>query len=204
MTLLEVFAIVGGLLIGYVIVWAFIGRKKEKPSVDSGNAERSGNSNQYRSSEQSEESIFHEYRPDGYGEAATKEEVRIFSCPSCKQRIRVTLPLPGGVGKCAKCNGRFGISIDDNGTLYITGINNSQNNYNSSISTIGECFTILGLIEGASSEDIKSAYRRKMKEYHPDKVAHLGEKLRSIADIETKRLNTAYAILKDAGYVSNA
>ena len=204
MTSLEAIAIGGGLLIGYVIVWAFIGRNKEKPFIDSEHTEKSSDSNQYRSSYKRKKSTSHENYSDAYEETANKEEIRIFSCPSCKQKIRVTLPLLGGVGKCAKCNGSFGISVDDDGNLYIAELNNSQANYKTNIDSLEECFTILGLIEGASSEDIKSAYRRKMKEYHPDKVANLGEKLKAIADIETKKLNAAYAMLKGAGYVNNA
>ncbi len=72
------------------------------------------------------------------------------------------------------------------------------------ISTIDDCFAILELNNSASSDDIKLAYKRKMKEYHPDKVAHLGEKLKSIAELETKKLNLAYSMLRDAGYVNNA
>lgn len=202
MTSLEAMAIGGGLLIGYVIVWAFIGRNKEKTFIDSERTKNANDTNQYHGFYQSKQSTSHENYTGASEETVNKKEVRIFSCPSCKQKIQVTLPLLGDVGKCAKCNDRFGISVDEDGTLYITGLNGSQGNYKSNVDTIGECFIILGLTEGVSSEDIKSAYRRKMKEYHPDKVESLGEKLKAIADIETKRLNAAYAMLKDAGYVS--
>lgn len=35
---------------------------------------------------------------------------------------------------------------------------------------IGECYLILGLEEGASEEEIKAAYRKLAKQYHPDKT----------------------------------
>jgi DnaJ-domain-containing protein 1 len=76
-----------------------------------------------------------------------------------------------------------------------------QWSYDADINTVDDCFAIFGLKSGSSPEDIKLAYRRKMKEYHPDKVANLGEKLKAVADLETKKLNKAFTILKDTGYV---
>lgn len=55
---------------------------------------------------------------------------------------------------------------------------------------------ILGLIPGASAEEIKSAYRKLSMQYHPDKVAHLGEEFRRVAEEKMKELNEAYQHLK--------
>jgi DnaJ-domain-containing protein 1 len=41
-------------------------------------------------------------------------------------------------------------------------------------------------------EDIRRAYRRRMSEYHPDKVAHLGEEIRQVATEKSKEINAAY------------
>ena len=52
----------------------------------------------------------------------------------------------------------------------------------------------------ASEQEIKEAYRNKMKEYHPDKVANLGAKLRNLAEEESKEINRAYEdLLKRKG-----
>lgn len=52
---------------------------------------------------------------------------------------------------------------------------------------------VLGLHDAATIFDVQKAYRAKMAEYHPDRVAHLGIKLREVAEAECKRINAAYA-----------
>ncbi|MFP4367953.1 MAG: J domain-containing protein [Candidatus Kapaibacterium sp.] len=55
--------------------------------------------------------------------------------------------------------------------------------------------TVLGLAKGASKEEIKAAYKKKMTEYHPDKVEHLGEEIRNLAAQKTKEIIAAYNYL---------
>jgi len=43
-----------------------------------------------------------------------------------------------------------------------------------------------------SVEEIKAAYRLKVRQYHPDRVADLGIELKKIADEKMKQLNAAY------------
>ena len=52
---------------------------------------------------------------------------------------------------------------------------------------------VLAVSPGASAAEIKAAYRERLKEYHPDRVAHLGEKLRAVATAEATAINAAYA-----------
>ena len=42
-----------------------------------------------------------------------------------------------------------------------------------------------------------TANKDRIKEYHPDKVSMMGEKLRKVADKESKLTNEAYNTLKD-------
>ncbi|MFZ5774299.1 MAG: DnaJ domain-containing protein [Thermodesulfobacteriota bacterium] len=58
-------------------------------------------------------------------------------------------------------------------------------------------FEILGLQPGATFEQIKSAYRKLSMKYHPDKVGHLGEEFRQVAEEKMKELNQAYQYLKE-------
>jgi DnaJ-domain-containing protein 1 len=55
--------------------------------------------------------------------------------------------------------------------------------------------TVLGVSRNASPDEIKAAYRQRMQEYHPDKVAHLGRDLRTLAERKAKEINEAYEAL---------
>jgi hypothetical protein len=53
-------------------------------------------------------------------------------------------------------------------------------------------YDILGVAPGASKEEIKAAYRDLANRYHPDKVAHLGEELQTLAEQRFKEIQEAY------------
>lgn len=55
---------------------------------------------------------------------------------------------------------------------------------------------ILGLGRTFTVEDIKRRYRELVAKYHPDKVNHLGEKLKEMAEREMKEINEAYEYFK--------
>jgi len=50
----------------------------------------------------------------------------------------------------------------------------------------------LELARPFSESELKAAYRRKIAEYHPDKVSRLGQELRDLADAKSKAINIAY------------
>jgi hypothetical protein len=58
-------------------------------------------------------------------------------------------------------------------------------------------FEILGVPRSASSDDIQAAYRARMMEYHPDKVAHLGTELQELAHEKAQQIERAYRQLRD-------
>ncbi len=57
-------------------------------------------------------------------------------------------------------------------------------------------YETLGLSTGASFDEVKSAYRKLSMKYHPDKVGHLGEEFKKVAEEKMKELNVAYEFLK--------
>ncbi len=44
----------------------------------------------------------------------------------------------------------------------------------------------------ATRDAIRAAYRERMKEYHPDKVAQLGEALQKLAHEKSQEIQRAY------------
>ncbi|MGA2296710.1 MAG: DnaJ domain-containing protein [FCB group bacterium] len=55
---------------------------------------------------------------------------------------------------------------------------------------------ILSVSTEASIDEFKSAYLKMVKEYHPDKVANLGEEIRILAKRKTQEINQAYDIIR--------
>ena len=53
-------------------------------------------------------------------------------------------------------------------------------------------YEVLGVQRGASIDDIKSAYRKLAAKYHPDKVDHLGDEFRVLAEQKFKDIQEAY------------
>ena len=68
------------------------------------------------------------------------------------------------------------------GTKYDFKTENSSNNP----------YKILGISKGSSLEEIKKAYRLLSNKYHPDKVTHLGEEFKKLAEIRFKDIQEAY------------
>jgi DnaJ like chaperone protein len=55
---------------------------------------------------------------------------------------------------------------------------------------------VLGIPRTASDGEIQAAYRARMREYHPDKVAHLGEELQKLAHRKSQEIQRAYQKLR--------
>ena len=57
-------------------------------------------------------------------------------------------------------------------------------------------YLILGIESSVTNEEVKRAYRKMAKKYHPDKVAHLGKELQELAEEKFKAVNNAYKDIK--------
>jgi len=53
-------------------------------------------------------------------------------------------------------------------------------------------YEILGVNRHASESEIKNAYRKLANKYHPDKVNHLGDEFKSLAEKRFKEIQEAY------------
>jgi hypothetical protein len=57
-------------------------------------------------------------------------------------------------------------------------------------------YEVLGITASATIEEVKAAYRRLAKMYHPDRVADLGPEFGVLAERRMKEINAAYAQLE--------
>ncbi|MBA6349641.1 J domain-containing protein [Colwellia sp. BRX8-9] len=126
---------------------------------------------------------------------------RIILCPDCSQKIRFSVPLTAEIIKCQKCHIRLSVRVDEDGHVYVTSQDKKQKDHSESESgALVDYFEVLGLSIEAAPDEIRSAYKKKIKEYHPDKVSKFGEKIRVVAEKEAKKINNAYFTLKELGY----
>jgi len=57
-------------------------------------------------------------------------------------------------------------------------------------------YEILGVAKTASWQEIQTAYKEKIKQYHPDKLSHLGDEFADLANEKFLEIQTAYGQLK--------
>lgn len=57
-------------------------------------------------------------------------------------------------------------------------------------------YRVFGLTAEASDAEIDLAYRRKMSQYHPDKLAGAAPELQRRAKVKAQEINTAYDRIK--------
>lgn len=63
---------------------------------------------------------------------------------------------------------------------------------------LDSAYAALEITPEASEEEIRKAYRKMAVKYHPDKVAYLGEDLKTQANEKFQQLNAAYEKIKKA------
>ncbi len=61
---------------------------------------------------------------------------------------------------------------------------------------LGQCYLLLGITAKASSDQIRDAYRRKIKECHPDLFMRFGQDWQRMAEDRSKQINHAYDMIR--------
>lgn len=57
--------------------------------------------------------------------------------------------------------------------------------------SLDDAYAVLGVSPSATDDEVRRAYKRVMVQYHPDRVAHLGEDVRQAATIKAQEINHA-------------
>lgn len=127
---------------------------------------------------------------------------QIITCVECQQRIKIETFKTEAKIKCPKCASRLKLVKGEDGKIKVIIIEkrdnkNSEYKYCNSELSIPNCLNILGLSKSSSFDEIKKAYRNLIAKYHPDKVNHLGDEFKILAERKTKEINTAFSFLKE-------
>ena len=72
----------------------------------------------------------------------------------------------------------------------------SSNTHTQDSSVLWDPYKILEIQRGASQEEVKIAYRQLAGKYHPDKVEHLGDEFKALAEKRFKEIQQAYQELR--------
>ncbi|MBF0388869.1 MAG: DnaJ domain-containing protein [Desulfamplus sp.] len=75
----------------------------------------------------------------------------------------------------------------------------AEQNQGQNSEPLQSAYQILGVEPNATKEDIHAAYRAAVKQYHPDKVAHLGKELQELANRKFIEIQGAYNKLMKMG-----
>ena len=57
-------------------------------------------------------------------------------------------------------------------------------------------YDVLGISPEASNEEVEQAWRRRMQEYHPDRVANAAAELRELAERRAREANAAWETIR--------
>ena len=134
---------------------------------------------------------------------ATENNTRLINCPSCSFTLKIPFPPPEGSGSCPECKSKFRLVLDNHSNISIYLIREDKTNDPGKIeiNCIDDAFRILGIPPTENKSEIKNAYRKRIGEYHPDKVSLLGDELRKLAEAKSKEINLAYSYLLNNGVI---
>ncbi len=120
-------------------------------------------------------------------------------CQGCAQNLRISI-VPGiSELRCPKCHigfratyvkDVFSVAFDKPDS------ESSKARNQEGPMTLEEAFRVFDAKPDTPWEDIEKCRRRLLQQYHPDKVASLGPKLRKLAETEGKSINVAFQLLR--------
>jgi hypothetical protein len=122
----------------------------------------------------------------------------VFVCQGCGRSLRVPWLLIGMNFRCPQCDTEHRTFQDAQGRIRVEKQAPKAKRPPVRIEIPNDPYRTLGLPPDAPLADVKRAYRRQMKEHHPDLVACAGEFERRAAEEKSKEINHAYRTILDA------
>lgn len=135
-------------------------------------------------------------------EETFRENRVVFACQKCGHKLRVRRFLVGDAIRCPGCQSQYRIRLDARGHLKLDPeFKQERRTYQKPPQTeLGRFYTVLGLTTKATVQEVRSAYRKLMKRYHPDLFATAEPGQREEAEEKAKQINEAYrAVLSYLG-----
>jgi hypothetical protein len=125
---------------------------------------------------------------------------KVISCQNCGQGLRIELSQAKRQQCCPTCKAAFTttyldgvLSVVFEGAKPETG--KPQDGQPLNI-TLADAYQLFGANKTTAWEEIEVTRQRLIRQYHPDKVAALGPRLREVAEVEAKRINIAFAMIR--------
>lgn len=122
-----------------------------------------------------------------------------FRCTACRRKFRLR-NLRGGVTfNCPRCGEAYHTVANSQDRVRVE---LGDDEYGPAVDMdfgreASENYLILGLNPGAGKDEVKKAYRKKMKEFHPDKAANLNPQYQNHFEERSKEINRAYGAILD-------
>lgn len=113
---------------------------------------------------------------------------QIISCEFCGKRLRLYSPLQKGIYSCPECQSEFR-AFQFGAEIFTVFSGHKKITHNKPDL---EPYNVLGIDYGASLEEVKNAYRKKMHSCHPDKVSEMAPEIKKLAEDMAKKINQAY------------
>lgn len=128
--------------------------------------------------------------------SAPPPDDQIIKCEGCGQKLRIKLGPETREYNCPSCKAKFHGSFSA-GVLSLVFVKSNRTAEPSEEAplTLTYAYRLFEADESSPWEQIELTRRQLIQQYHPDKVAALGPKLRELAEAEVKKINTAYTLL---------
>lgn len=133
--------------------------------------------------------------------AQTPPEDTVIDCQGCGQKLRINLNSESRDYNCPSCKSKFHASFSGGvlSVVFVKSVGSGAGfEREDAPITLKDAYALFDADVTSPWESIEFTRRRLIQQYHPDKVAALGPKLRVVAEAEGKRINVAYDLLRKA------